>query len=482
MWIGTDEGRVVIVREAKDGQPALLLDDPGRLRFRQPVAPDRLAGLSLRQIVEIAPGELDEWCGWYGQAERRVLLTQIPEPSLGEPMVLVGDASDVLRAYPVEPGRFVRADGVPMSLLDGERGRPALRFGEGESARVLSRDAGLSERAVEFRVGPDTLAATLVTPPGAGPHPAAVVVHGAAGGQRDFYRLLVEPVLDAGIALLLYDKRGHGRSTGSPEVTIFDQAQAAAGALDRLVDEPDIDATRLGLVGFSNGMWSVPMIASDRPDLAFVAGVAGPGVSIAEAEVHRRSKTLRDEGMSAATAATAGEAWRCVFAAAGAGAADEALRARLSAAFDALRGAPELRGYQVPDYARENPLLSPVPPLVSVDELVGEFAGRPDPELGYDPVADYARSRCPLFLQWGADDTNVPVEVSAQRIRAALPNPSTATLRVYPGVEHMLNVTVTDVVGISPEEAMYGFHGFHFSPSAREDLRDWLRVAVASVP
>jgi uncharacterized protein len=482
MWIGTDDGWLVIVRNAESGHHRLLLDDPGRMRFRQPLAHDRLAELSLRQVREIVPGELDEWCGWYGEAERRVLLTQIPEASLGEPMVLVGDDSDVLRAYPVELGRFVRADGVPISLVRDEWDGPALRFGEGESARALSRDAGLSERPVEFRVGEDTLAATLITPPGARPHPAAVVVHGAAGGQRDFYRLLVEPVLDAGIAVLLYDKRGHGRSTGSADVTIFDQAQAAAAGLDMLADEPDIDATRLGLVGFSNGMWAVPMIASDRPDLAFVVGGGAPGVSMAEAEVHRRSKALRDAGISAATAAIAAEAWRCVFGAVAAGRADEALRARLAAALDALRGEAELRGYQVPDYARENPLLSPVPPLVSVDELVAELVGSPDPELGYDPVADYGRLRSPLFLQWGADDTNVPAGVSEQRIRAALPDPSTATLRVYPGVEHMFNVTVTEVAGISPEQAMYGFHGFRFAPGVREDLHDWLRMAVAPLP
>ena len=57
-------------------------------------------------------------------------------------------------------------------------------------------------------------------------------------------------------------------------------------------------------------------------------------------------------------------------------------------------------------------MLAAVPPLVPVDELVGMLTGPPDPELGHDPAADYARIRCPVLLQWRAQDTSVPVEAS----------------------------------------------------------------------
>lgn len=477
-WIGTDAGRLVIVRQGPNGD-SLLLDDPGRLRFRQPVPRQRAAELSLREIREVEPGELDAWCGWYAGPGRRLLLTQVPERSLGEPMVLIGDGAAVLRAYPVGPGRFVRADGLAVSLVTAESGGPALRLGEDAGATaLLPRDERLVERPVEFGVGQDAFSATLITPAGPGPHPAAVVVHGAAGGQRDFCRLLVEPALDAGVAVLLYDKRGHGRSTGSPEVTIFDQAQVAAAGLDRLADEPDIDTGRLGLIGFSNGMWAVPMVAASRSHVAFVAGIGSPGVSMAESEVHRRSKVLREAGMKATTVDAVAEAWRYIFAVLAAGGADTALTTRLSAALDRLRAADDLARYEVPDYAREDPRLSAVPPLGPVHELVAALSGQPDPELDHDPAGDYARMRCPLFLQWGADDTSVPVELSVARISAAVPEPSTAALRVYPDVEHMLNATVTDVAGISAEQAMYGFHRFRWPPRVREDLRDWLAATI----
>jgi uncharacterized protein len=468
-WIAAHGDGIVLVRRHGG---AAVLDEPARMRFRQPVGEDRLAALALTEVVEPTPGELDRWCGWYAGPGRRVLFTQVPERSFGEPMVLVGEGDAVVRAYPVGAGRFLREDGVAVALDEA-----GLRVGAAESraglarfARltgpVLSRDRAFREREVEFAVGGDTLSATLVTPAGPGPHPAAVAVHGAAGGQRDFCRLLVEPVLDAGVAVLLYDKRGHGRSTGSPAVTVFDQARAAAAGLDRLAGEPDVDAGRLGLVGFSNGMWAVPMVAAGRADVTFVAGIGAPGVSMAESEVHRRTKVLREAGVGAATVEAAARAWRCVFALAGAG-PDASVEAELSAALDQLRAAADLDRYEIPDYARENPMLSAVPPA-DVRRWLPE---RPDPELGHDPVADYAQVHCPVLLQWGALDTSVPVDVSARRISAAQPG---AALRVYPGVEHMLNVAVTGVRGISAEEAMYGFHGFRFAAGVREDLRNWL--------
>jgi pimeloyl-ACP methyl ester carboxylesterase len=143
----------------------------------------------------------------------------------------------------------------------------------------------------------------LIMPTGDGAHPAVVVADGTAGGQRDFCRLSAQAPLDAGVAVLIYDKQGHGRSAGKADPAIFDQANALSAALDALASTPGIDSGRVGLLGFSNGMWAVRMAAARRPDVAFVAGVGSPGVTLAESEVHRRTKVLRDAGVGAETLA-----------------------------------------------------------------------------------------------------------------------------------------------------------------------------------
>ena len=464
--IAVVDARVLVVRD-RDAGAEPTVDDPLALRFRRPLS-ELPQAAELHDVVELPAGELDDWSGWYADGNRRLLLTQSPEGQLGEPMVLIGEADRVLRAYPLGDGAFLRADGVRVSLDPGSVGA-AIRIGN----TPLRRDRGYEERRIELAAGGAvTLSATLIIPPGRAPHPAAVFLHGAAGGQRDFNRLLIGPVLDAGIAVLIYDKQGFGKSTGTPPPTTFDQAAAAEVALDRLAGEPGFDPDRLGIVAFSNGGWAMPMAARRRTDIAFLAGIGVPGVSMADAEVHRRTKVLRDSGLSPVTVDAAAAAWRSIFTAVGSGTADGQVIAELSDALGRLRAAEDLDRYPIPGYARQNPMLSAVPPLLPIDQLLAMLPSEPDEELTYDPVPDHAQLTCPVMLQWGEHDTSVPVAQSAERVSQARPD---ALLRVYPGVEHMLNVAITDVEGISPEEAMYGFHGFRFASAARVELTDVLR-------
>jgi pimeloyl-ACP methyl ester carboxylesterase len=309
-------------------------------------------------------------------------------------------------------------------------------------------------------------------PSTAGPHPAAVVVHGAAGGQRDFCRLQAQSLLDAGVAVLIYDKAGHGRSGGAADPSIFDQADAAEAGLALLAAHPDIDVRRIGLAGFSNGMWAVPMVAARRP-VAFIAGVGSPGVSMAESEVHRRTKVLRDCGVGEPTIQAVSHAWRCIFAIVGSGAADTTTVGLLDRALTQIRHADDLDRYIVPDYVRQNPMLSSLPPPMPAAELVDLLLAEADPQVRYDPAVDYARCTCPVFLQYGADDTSVPVTASVQAISQAAGG--RAVILTYPGLEHMLNVVPT-LAGLSAEESMYQFHSFQFGPQVRHDVTGWLRT------
>jgi pimeloyl-ACP methyl ester carboxylesterase len=236
------------------------------------------------------------------------------------------------------------------------------------------------------------------------------------------------------------------------------------------------------LLGFSNGMWAVPMVAARRPDVAFVAGVGSPGVTMAESEVHRRTKVLRDAGVAAGTLTAVADAWRCVFAIAATAHAPEEITSRLTALLAELSSAPDLHRYQIPEFARNNPMLSPVPPAVPVTDLVAMIAGEPHPELAYDPADDYRRLRCPVFLQYGAEDTSVPAAASRERIAAALResgDPRSA-IHLYPNLEHQLNVIPAGVTGISPEEATYLFHCFRYGPGVKADLTTWLRNTIGS--
>jgi len=230
------------------------------------------------------------------------LLTQIPESYFGEPMILLAEGDRVVRAYAFDETKLLDEDGRAVELVES---------GLCVDGQTLARTTRYTEHEVTFVAGGVDLAGTVILPPGEGPHPAADLLHGAAGGQRDWCRLHAAPILAAGLAVLIYDKAGHGVSGGT-EPSVFDQAEAGEAAMEALAAVPGVDPARIGLAGFSNGMWAVPIIAARR-GAAFVAGVGASGVSMAEAEVHRRVKVLRESGLGPATLDAVADAWRCIF-------------------------------------------------------------------------------------------------------------------------------------------------------------------------
>jgi dienelactone hydrolase len=132
------------------------------------------------------------------------------------------------------------------------------------------------------------LAYRVDMPPGPGPHPGVVLVHGA--GQRQTISELqgwVKRLLPLGLAVLRYDKRGTGLSGGryhdvEPRhsgTVIPELAADAAAALDVLRGVPGIDSTRVGLVGGSQAGWIIPEAAL-AGRAAFAMIMSGPAVPV----------------------------------------------------------------------------------------------------------------------------------------------------------------------------------------------------------
>jgi dipeptidyl aminopeptidase/acylaminoacyl peptidase len=134
------------------------------------------------------------------------------------------------------------------------------------------------------------LAAVLQLPPSRGPHPAVVMVHGSGRLTATDMLSTGSRLVAMGFAVLAYDKRGVGRSEGeysgvgiANSEAMFDllAADALAG-VEYLETRPEVDATRIGLFGISQGGWIAPLAASRNKSVAFVVSVSGPAVSVGE--------------------------------------------------------------------------------------------------------------------------------------------------------------------------------------------------------
>jgi dipeptidyl aminopeptidase/acylaminoacyl peptidase len=135
----------------------------------------------------------------------------------------------------------------------------------------MSHDRRLSD--VTFSSGDVTLAGTLARPDGPGPYPAVVMVGGSGPSNRNndtLFPPIREHLVGAGIAVLSYDKRGVGESSGSwLASTMDDLAVDAVAALGFLCDQPVVRAEAVGLFGHSEGGWVVLRAAADRDDVSY---------------------------------------------------------------------------------------------------------------------------------------------------------------------------------------------------------------------
>jgi len=141
------------------------------------------------------------------------------------------------------------------------------------------------EEEVTFANGEITLAGTLTLPDAPARHPAVVLLQGSGPLNRDEEVFGMKPfVIIAdffarnGIAVLRYDSRGVGGSTGAAfQYTLSDVAEDALAAVRYLKARNDVDSARIGLCGHSQGGIVAPMCAAHSNDVAFIICISGIG-------------------------------------------------------------------------------------------------------------------------------------------------------------------------------------------------------------
>ena len=160
------------------------------------------------------------------------------------------------------------------------------------------------ENEVTF-VNPTTktrLGGTLTVPAGEGPFPAVVLVSDSGPQNRDVdvtgYRMfgqLADYLTRHGVAVLRFDDRGVGKSTGTyASATTADLVTDAQAALAYVRTRPLIAANRVGLLGHGEGA-NVALLAAAEPGRvpAFVVSLAGYGQSGYDVLLHQQGEIMR---------------------------------------------------------------------------------------------------------------------------------------------------------------------------------------------
>lgn len=321
-------------------------------------------------------------------------------------------------------------------------------------APYVQRDVQFNNSAAHIQ-----LAGTLTLPKGEGPFPAVVLISGTGHNTRDedvwghkVFLVLADALTREGLAVLRYDKRGVGGSSGNYDAaTTADFTSDAEAAVTWLKTQSQIDASRIGVLGHSEGGIIAPAVAAADKSVAFVIMIAGPAIRGDKLFVLQSAMTAKAYGAPDDYIAK-----RKIF--------DQEL-------YTAILSAPS-----------ESSALDRAKALVAqgvTDKIVDANEAEALPKddttpweryfLAYDPAPTLARLTVPVLVLNGSLDVQVPAKENLAAAREALRNNRDATVIELPGMNHLLQDAKTG----GPNE--YNDIEETMSPAALKIITDWLR-------
>jgi uncharacterized protein len=292
----------------------------------------------------------------------------------------------------------------------------------------LAHSAIPTSESVTFRNGEVDLAGTLYLPAGPPPFPAIVAFHAANGGKRDYhaYLHLATALPKAGFAVLLFDRRGSGASSGDFDTATFkDLAADGIAGVSYLKSRREIDPARIGAWGISQGGWLAPLAATMSRDIAFVVAVSGPGVSPARQMDYAATYALRASGepdnvidQALNVRAVVNDYYR-----------GRATRTDTERAVEAIRHERWFENAYLPSSGN-----------LPIDREHTKWIL----EMDYEPLDTLHRVRVPMAIFFAQTDRWVPVEESIVAVRKATQSNSTVMIDRVPGTDHLMETGKLD--------------------------------------
>jgi pimeloyl-ACP methyl ester carboxylesterase len=345
---------------------------------------------------------------------------------------------------------------IVATFVRNERGEATgLTWRErGSSATGRKLDAYVQEE-VTFQNGDVSLRGTLSIPATKGPHPAIVLIPGSGPARRPggFW---IPFFARHGIAVLVFDKRGAGASTGDWMKSTYDDLAAdALAAVELLKKHKNIDAKQIGLWGNSEGGWVAPLAASRAPDIAFLLVRSGSGLPVWQTVMHEAEGQLRD----------------------GNDLTDDEIRDALALKQSVERIALDTKNWDDAwvdiDAAYQQARNKRWFNFVAVNQKDHWFWQWWRLRGGYDPASALEKVRCPVLVLLGEVDRAIPSRESAAAFERAFRASGNRdyTIRILPKANHGLLLGETGLGSESPRLREY-------SPGYMDGMADWLLTRV----
>lgn len=318
-----------------------------------------------------------------------------------------------------------------------------------------------------------TLAGTLTLPKKEGKFPVVVLISGSGPQDRNEELLGHKPFLiisdyltRKGIGVLRFDDRGVGKSTGNfSEATSADFATDVESAVAYLKSREDINATKIGLIGHSEGGVIAPMVAAKFDDVSYIVLLAGTGIRGDKLLLLQQELIGRAMGMSETQLKKSKELSTDVF----------AMIVNSTPSQDLKK---EVTKYLTTEVKKLSD--AEVPVGMSKDEasIKGQVDQLTTPWMVYfmkhDPAIVLENVKCPVLAVNGEKDLQVPPNENLTSIKNALEKGgnSEVTAIEFAGLNHLFQESTTG----APSE--YGTIEQTFAPIALEAITNWISEQV----
>lgn len=143
---------------------------------------------------------------------------------------------------------------------------------------IFPQAKDITSKEVSYKNKSIKLAASFVYPESNEKLPAVVIVHGSGTSARNnpWTAAYTEALSKRGIIVLYPDKRGSGKSGGDWKTSsLQDLAEDAIAGVDFLRTQPEVDTSRIAVIGFSQGGDVIPVAAALTYKIKMVIDVSG---------------------------------------------------------------------------------------------------------------------------------------------------------------------------------------------------------------
>jgi len=326
-----------------------------------------------------------------------------------------------------------------------------------------------------------TLAGTLTLPEGRGPHPAVVLMTGSGPQDRNeevvpgfrIFEQIADHLTRSGVAVLRYDDRGVGQSTGDYAATsIYEFAADGLAAVDYLRSREDIDPEQVGVLGHSEGgIYAAQIGANPDSGVAFIISMAGTAVLGEDILLRQNELILQANGTSQAMIESQLEFLNASFplvAERDWDAMEQLVRDTIHEQWDLMSDEQRAAvGGDVEAYADQ----------VTASAIANISAEWYPTMLEYNPADDWAQTTVPVLGIFGGKDVQVDDQQNAEPLAEALEQAGNEDFEiiVLPDANHLFQSANT---GGTDE---YFQLGPEFTPDFLPTITDWL-LAHVDVP